>query len=45
MNEELSQELYRPVIKKLNRRRVSVRFKDTVWATDLAEMTLLFCKN
>ena len=37
-NEQLAQELYKPVTKKFERRRVSARFKDNIWAADLAEM-------
>ena len=39
VNEELAQELHKPVIKKLK------RCKDNIWATDLAEMESLSSKN
>ena len=42
VNEVKSQELHKPVIKKLKRRKVYARFKDNIWAADLAEMGLLF---
>ena len=38
VNEELAQELHKPVIKKLRKRKVYVRFKDNFWAADFAEM-------
>ena len=42
VNEELAEELDKPVIKKLKRRNVYVRFEDNIWAADLAEMELDF---
>ena len=41
VNEELAPELYKPEIKKLKRKKVYARFKDNIWATDLAEVKLL----
>ena len=41
LNEELAQELSKPVIKKFNRRKVYEWFKDNIWAADLAEMESL----
>ena len=38
VNEELAQELRKPMIKKLKRRRFYARFKDNIWEADLAEM-------
>ena len=38
VNEQLAEELHKPVIKKLKRRKVFARFKDNVWAANLAEM-------
>ena len=38
VNEELAEKLYKPVIKTFKRRKVYARFKDLVWARDLAEM-------
>ena len=32
VNEELSQELHKPVIEKFKRRKVYARFKDSIWA-------------
>ena len=41
VNEELAQELHKPVIKKFRRRKVYARFKENNWAADLAEMEWL----
>ena len=41
VNEELAPELHKPEIKKLKRKKVYARFKDNIWATDLAEVKLL----
>ena len=38
VNEELALELHKPVIKKFKKRKFYVRFKDNIWAADLAEM-------
>ena len=38
VNEDLAQELHKPVIKKFKRRKVYARFKDNIWVADLAEM-------
>ena len=45
VNEQLAEELYKPVIKKFKRRKVYARFKDNIWAADLAEMGSLSSKN
>ena len=45
VNEQLAEELHKPVIKKFKRRRVYARFKYNIWAGDIAEMRPLFCKN
>ena len=45
VNEQLSEELHKPVIKKFKRRKVYARFKDRIWASDLAEMESLSSKN
>ena len=37
VNEQLAVELHKPVIKTINRRKVYVRFKNNIWAVDLAE--------
>ena len=38
VNEELAQELHKPVIRKFKRRKDYARSKDNIWAADLAEM-------
>ena len=45
LNEQLAEELHKPVIKKFKRRKVYVRFKDNIWASDLGEMESLSSKN
>ena len=45
VNEQLAEELHKPVIKKFKRRKVYARFKDNIWAADLAEMESLSSKN
>ena len=45
VNEELAAELHKCVPKKFKRRIVYPRFKDNIWAADLAEMGSLFSKN
>ena len=36
VNEELAEELQKPVIKKFKRRKVFARFKDNIWTANLA---------
>ena len=38
LNEELAQELPKPVFKIFKRRKIFARFKDNIWAADLAEI-------
>ena len=38
VNEQLAEELHKPGTKKFKRRRVFARFKNNVWAADLAKM-------
>ena len=45
VNRELAQELHKPVTKKIKKRKVYARFKDNIWAVDLAEMESLCSKN
>ena len=42
VNEQLSEELNKPVIKKIKRRKVYARFKDNIWGADLSEMESLY---
>ena len=41
VNGQLAEELHKPLIKKFKRRQVYARFKNNIWATDLAEMESL----
>ena len=45
VNEQLAEELRKPVIKKFKRRKVYERFKEYIWAADLAEMGSFSSKN
>ena len=45
VNEKLVEELHKPVIEKFKRRKVYARFKENIWATDLAEMGSFCSKN
>ena len=38
VNEQVAEELYKPVTKKFKRRKVYARFNDNIWAEDLAEI-------
>ena len=40
-NEELAEELHKPIIKKFKKRTVYSRFKDNIWGADLADMQLI----
>ena len=40
-NEQLAEELHKPVNKKFNKRKVYSAFKDNIWAADLADMQLI----
>ena len=44
ITEQLAEELHKPVIKKFKRKKVYARFKDNIWAADLAEIELLSLK-
>ena len=39
-NQQLANELYKPVIKKLKKSKVYSSFKDNIWGVDLADMQL-----
>ena len=41
----VAQELHEPIIKKPKERKVYARFKENIWAADLAEMRLLSSKS
>ena len=40
-NEQLSNELHKPIIRKFKKRKVYSTFKDNIWGVDLADMQLL----
>ena len=44
-NEQIAEELHKPVSKKFKRRKIYTRFKDNIWAIDLDEMESLSSKN
>ena len=39
-NEQLANELHKPIIRKFEKRRVHATFKDNIWGVDLADMQL-----
>ena len=40
-NKELAEELHKPIIRKLKRRKVRSTFTDNIWGADLADMQLI----
>ena len=40
-NQQLAEELHKPLIKKILKRKVHAAFKDNIWGADLADMQLL----
>ena len=40
-NQQLAEELHKPIISKFEKRKVHAAFKDNVWGADLADMQLL----
>ena len=40
-NEQLAEELHKPIIRKFKKREVYSEFKDNIWAGDLADMKLI----
>ena len=42
-NMQLADELHKPVIRKVKKRKVHSSFRDNIWGTDLADIQLL-CK-
>ena len=40
-NQELSEELDKPSIRKLEKRKLYSSFKDNIWVADLADMQLI----
>ena len=45
VNKQLAKDLHKPVIKKIKKKSVYARFKDKIWAADLAEIRSLSLKN
>ena len=45
INEQLAEEVHKPVIKKSKRRKVYTRFKATIWTAGLAKMESLSSMN
>ena len=45
LNEQLAEELHKPVIENFKIRNVYARFKDNIWAANLDEMGSLFSLN
>ena len=42
---KLAEELHKPFIKKFNKRKVYLQFKDNIWRVDLADMQSLSKKS
>ena len=40
-NEQLAEELHKPIIRKFKKRKVYSTFKDNIWGVDLTDMQLL----
>ena len=40
-NQQLANELHKPIIRKLKKRKVYSSFKDNIWVVDLADMQLI----
>ena len=40
-NQQLAEELHKPIIRKFRKRKVHAAFKDNIWGADLADMQLL----
>ena len=40
-NEQLAEELHKPIIRRFKKRKVCSAFKDYIWHADLADMQLL----
>ena len=40
-NQELAEEIHKPIIKKLKKRKIHAAFKENIWGTDLADIPLI----
>ena len=45
VNEQVAEELHKPLNEEFKRRKVYTRFKENIWAVDLPEMESLSSKN
>ena len=45
VNEQLAEELHKTVTQKFKRGKVCARFKDNIWAADLAKIASLYSKK
>ena len=45
LNQQLAEELHKPVTKKFKRRKVYARFRTNIWAANLVKMESLSSKN
>ena len=41
VNEQLAEELHKPILKIFKGRKVYTKFKDNIWAADLAEIGII----
>ena len=44
-NEELAEELQKPIVRESNKRKVHLPFIDNIWGADLADMQLISRSN
>ena len=44
-NQQLAEELHKPIIKKFKKRKIHAAFKNNIWDADLADMQLLSRHN
>ena len=40
-NQQLAEERHKPIVRKFEKRKVHIAFKDNIWGVDLADMQLL----
>ena len=41
LDQQLAEELYKPIIKKFKKRKVQLPFIDNIWSAELAEVQLI----
>ena len=44
-NQQLAEEIHKPIIRKSKKRKVHAAFKDNIWGDDLADMQLISKNN